>query len=391
MTGNKENYFLTLCSHIDIDESIKEELKKLVFSGLDWAGLTNKARLQGVAQFLYFHLSKQEEAWSIIPPESKDSLKQYYYRILARNWPLQVELQKVILLFNTNRIPVIVLKGAALLETVYKDIGLRPIVSDVDLLVKEEDLPKLKSVLSEAGYQKPDKLDEKSMEKFGGETHLCKKGGLFLDIHIALSPHERFRDILKINRDEDVWSKAKKYKNSAGELDILSPTHLILHLCLHLATAHAFRGLFRFCDIREAILTYKTEIDWKELIIKAKYCKLKTIAYYTLFLTEELFGPVVDKKILAALKPNKLHLFFINLFIDKNKILSLPDTESSYDKYVIQLLLMDSLVDMLKVVGKSFFPSREWLAHKYNVTNKFKLFIYRLGHPFIFIFRMAAG
>jgi hypothetical protein len=99
----------------------------------------------------------------------------------------------------------------------------------------------------------------------------------------------------------------------------------------------------------------------------------------------------MDKEVLTALQPNKLHLIFINLFINRNKILSLPDVEPNYDKYIIQLLMMDNLIDMLKVVGKSFFPSKEWLIHKYTITNKFKLLLYRLGHPFIFIFRMAIG
>lgn len=385
----EENLFLTYCSRTILDDEIKEKLRSLNGAGLNFNLLVNKARAQGVAQFLYFHLSKWEEIWSLISPEDKEKLRKFYYTILTINWPLQIELQKVISLLNKEKIPVIVLKGAALLEAVYKNIALRPIVSDVDLLVKEEDLSRVKLILYEAGYQKPDNLDRESLEKFGGETHLCKERVLFLDIHIALSPHERFRNILGINKDEEIWTKSKIYKSGEGELRVLNPIHLIMHLCLHQALAHSFLALFRFCDIRESILAYGSEINWKELIIKAKCYKLRTIIYYTLSLTQELYGPLVDREVLEALRPNKLHLTFIDLFINKNKILSLPNAEPASDKYIIQLLMMDNLIDMLKVIGKSFFPSREWLMHKYSVTGKIKLLLYRLGHPFIFIFRMA--
>lgn len=385
----RENIFLTYCSRAEIDEKIKGQLANLVLSNLKWDTLIDKARLQGVAQFLYYHLSKMPEIWSIIPQEGRDSLKQFYYSILAKNYPLQIELKKVISSLNEAQIPVIVLKGAALLETVYKNIGWRPILSDVDLLVKKEDMLRVKSILQEAGYQKATNLSEESREKFGGEFHLYKEGGLFLDIHIALSPHERFRDILGINQDPKIWTESKTYNTSAGELRVLGPAHLIIHLCMHLAIAHSFCGLFHFCDIRESILTYRAEINWKELIIKAKYYKLKTIIYYALLLSEDLYGPLVDKEVLAALRPNKLHLAFINLFINKGKILSLPDGPLGYEKYIIQLFLMDNFIDMIKVIGKSFFPSKEWLRYKYSIKNKYNLLLYRIGHPFIFIFRMA--
>lgn len=390
MINNLENIFLIYSSRITLDDEIKEKLKKLSANGLDWSGLVSKALRQGVGQFLYCHLSKIEGIWKLIPQEDKDELKRVYQTIVAGNWSRQLELKQVISLLDNAQIPVIVLKGAALLETVYKNIGLR-YMSDIDLLIKKSDLALAKSILLEGGYQAPNNLDQQSLEIFGGEIYLYKRE-LFLDIHTDLAQYERFRPIFKVDASEEIWTKAKIHKRGEAQLRILDPVHQIIHLCLHHAINHSFAGLFRFCDLRQTILAYQGQIDWKDLIIKAKCYKIKTICYYALFLTQEMFGDIlVEEKVLKALRPNKMQLFLINFFIGKDRILSLPDEEPGAKKYIAQLFLMDNLWDIPKIVFKSLFPSDEWLKYKYVLTNRFKILLYRLAHPLIFVLKMARG
>ncbi|MDP2939669.1 MAG: nucleotidyltransferase family protein [Candidatus Omnitrophota bacterium] len=389
-TSFLERDFLIYCSRTTIDDEIKERLKSLAASHLDWFSLVEKAARQGVAQFLYLHLSMLDEVWSTIPKESKDRLKQFYYKILERNWLIQLELHKVVLLLNQEGIEAIVLKGASLLETVYKNIGLRP-MSDVDLLVKRKNLTKIRAVLQGAGYQKPDFLDQESLEKFGGEVYLYKEGGVFLDIHTNLSQYERFQDVFRIDLDEEIWNKSKIIKGSQGDLRILNPNHLIMHLCMHHAIVHSFAGLFRFCDIREVILTYQKDIDWPYLIVKARLYKMKRIVYYSLVLTQQLFGKIISEDILEALKPNTRILILVDFLISKKRILSLPDVEHSFKKIISQLFLMDGLFNTIRVVIKMLFPSREWLIYHYDKGQRKsrKKFSYRLEHLFRIIFNLT--
>ena len=377
-----ENIFLIYCSRITINDGIKEKLKTLTSSGLDWSGLVSKARKQGVTQFLYFHLSRLQEIWSVIPGESKNKLRQFYYAVLTRNCSIQIELQKVISLLNHAQIQVIVLKGASLIETVYKNIALRP-MDDVDLLVERKDLFKIKSILYQAGYAKQDELNQENLEKFGGEIRLYKKEGLFLDIHSNLSQYERFGNIFRIDTGEEIWTRSKIYNVSEGRLRMLNPSHLIMHLCMHLAISHSFFRLSRFCDLRETVLTYRQNIDWHDLILEAKRYKIKKIVYYSLFLTQELFGQIVSNDVLEALRPNKKQIILTDYFVSKKKILSLPNREPTFKKYIGQLFLMDNFLDIPRVVIKSLFPSDEWLMYKYHVRKKLKLIFYRLFHPII--------
>lgn len=384
---NKENAFLIYCSRINLDSDIKNKLHDLSSSGLDWDALVKKAMRQGVAQFLYWHLSKIEEIWSAIPFELRDSLKNFYYGVLSRNWRMQLLLKGIISELDNAEIPAIVLKGPSLLETVYKNIGLRP-MSDVDLLVKNEDLPKIKLVLHKLGYQKPKKLDQDSLEKFGGEIHLSKSDGLFLDIHSNLSQYERMKGVFKI--DKDIWSHSIAHRNQQLEFQMLDPAHLIIHLCIHHSMAHSFVGLFRFCDLREAIFAFKKEIDWDDFIAKAKLYKVKTLLFYSLMITQELYKEeILQNELLLALKPGKIKLSLINFLIGKDEIMSLPDNERTVKKYLGQLFLMDSYFCILEIIFKSLFPSNDWLIYKYRINSRLKFHYFRIFHPLIFISRLV--
>ena len=384
-TNSPEREFLLYCSRISIDDEIKEKLKTMSESGLDWPRLISKASRHGVAQFLYLHLSKLDEIWSVIPEKLKDKLKQYYYKIQARNWLLQQELNKVISLLNQSSVQVIVLKGASLLESVYKNIALRP-MSDVDLLVERKNLSRAKSILQDMGYHKPNFLDHESLEKFGGEIHLYREGGVFLDIHASLYQYERFRNIFKIDLDGELWSKSRMLATREGEIRILNPTYLIMHLCMHHAIAHSFVGLFRFCDLREAILAYQQDINWQDLVSKASKYKIKKIVYYNLVLMQDLFGPVVTEDILESLKSNKTQ----EIIISKREVLSLPDKEPRLKKTIYQLFLMDKFLDIPQIALKGLFPSNEWLRYKYGIKKNVELIFYRLFHPLITAFKLLS-
>jgi len=381
--------FLTCCSRAIIDEEVTGKIKSLIAPDLDWPAIITKAKNQGVAQFLYFHLAKLEEVWSIVPDELKKELREFYHRILANNWLIQNELKKIIPLLDRVCIEVIVLKGASLLGSVYKNIAFRPMI-DVDLLVRKQDLPRAKTILHDIGYRKPDFLDQQSLEKFGGEIHLYKNGGVFLDIHTTLSQYERFEDILKIDSDEELWNKTRRFNNGEGEIRMLGPDHLLMHLCMHQALAHWFAGLFRFCDLRETILAYKEELDFEYIIKKARIYKINKILYFALSSVQELFGPILPQDFLANLQYKHRLTISIGCFLFRKKILSLPDKEVAFRKSINQLFLMDNFSDLPQIIFKGFFPSDDWLRYRYGVRSRIKLFFYRLIHPFITAFNILS-
>lgn len=77
--------------------------------------------------------------------------RQGYYENLARNLTLFQELRRILQALNNGRIKVMVLKGASLAETVYKNPVLRP-MSDLDLLIREKNLGEVERKLLDLGY-----------------------------------------------------------------------------------------------------------------------------------------------------------------------------------------------------------------------------------------------
>ena len=128
---SKEDLVLLHCARTD--DAYLHEIRDALGSELDWEYLTMNALYHGVAPLLYRSLERIDDS-SLIPKRAIAVLRERYYITLARNMIHYDELKTALCMFADAKIDVIVLKGGALAETVYRDIGLRPF-SDVDILV----------------------------------------------------------------------------------------------------------------------------------------------------------------------------------------------------------------------------------------------------------------
>jgi hypothetical protein len=98
------------------------------------------------------------------------------------------ELAIVLNACQRHSIQVLVLKGAALAETVYKDIALRP-MSDVDLLVKPAQLAQTRHLLATLGFVLMGlEMHTGYTEEFRSEETWCKVGAVevAIDLHWGL-------------------------------------------------------------------------------------------------------------------------------------------------------------------------------------------------------------
>ena len=73
------------------------------------------------------------------------------------------------------------MKGAALLDTAYPDLGLRP-MEDLDLLIRPSDIPAIAKILEKSGYEVED----------AAFPHMFLKNGVLLDLHIHPIHADRF-------------------------------------------------------------------------------------------------------------------------------------------------------------------------------------------------------
>src|ERR1035437_1406803 len=105
----------------------------------DWASLIDWALCFRVGGLFYREIKSRNFPTEFIPVEAKNRLREAYRNLATMNTSLFLDASKVLKSLADNQLPVIALKGLSVAKHIYGDIALRP-MSDVDVLVKEEDL-----------------------------------------------------------------------------------------------------------------------------------------------------------------------------------------------------------------------------------------------------------
>jgi hypothetical protein len=265
---------------------------------LDWEQVAAASYAHGIAP-LIFHRLRRSGVADDLPPVATDALRNSYYVNAARNALLYDELRRVLLAFRGKGIDVIVLKGAALAATVYRDRALRP-MSDIDLLVRKERLEDAETSLVEMGYV----LGEHAMTKESRQVHdyhllYTKSAAVNVEVHWHIArPEAPFRiDI------DGLWERAEPASLAGVEALSLSVEDLLLHLCQHMHKHNLVGGIRPLCDIAHVVAHYENALDWMELRTRSSQWRIYPYVYLALYLAKELVDARVPSDFLAGFEP----------------------------------------------------------------------------------------
>jgi hypothetical protein len=205
---------------------------------------------------------------ALVPAAVEERLQVDYYQVVRRNLLIFRELGRVLRALAEEKAAVVLLKGAALAETVYGNLALRPMV-DLDLLLHRQDMPVAVQVLTKLGYGLTEtETQAGAAVAFENEIALHRPGPLdtTIEIHWSLvdSPHYQHKLPMAW-----FWETAVPVQvDGAGALT-LGPEPLLLHLCAHLALHHRGQGLRWLHDIAEVLHFFESRLDWELLLAKA--------------------------------------------------------------------------------------------------------------------------
>jgi Uncharacterised nucleotidyltransferase len=235
---------------------------------LSWDSIFNRNYQSDLCPLLYYIITKilpvsrvQDENKGLSSNDMvKDSirleLKKHYYKSLVKNMLLLEELRTILTGFQKEKIDVVIIKGADLLERIYPDIALRP-MGDIDLLIRPEDLQKAQNILTGLAY--------------GIYKPVNQRKHPFHKIYIKFSEIQQF--VVEIHWDltraifctkidlKEVWKEASYISSSESESLRLSPMHYVLYLCWH-GSRHGFERLIWLCDIALVIKNNWGDINW---------------------------------------------------------------------------------------------------------------------------------
>ena len=296
MDLSPERRLLLACARANLVAEDRRRISELAAGHLDWDQIAAVAYTHGVAPLIYRSLA-HSGAICLVPSKTAQTLERAYYGNAASNLHLYSELRKVLVSLRQRKVETIVLKGAALAEMVYPHSTLRP-MSDVDILVRKNNVAEAEATLMNMGYRVDADAKQQRLKE---HYHLVftKPGHTNIELHWHVKrPSGPFRiDI------DALWQRCQPVKIAGIDALLFSPEDLLLYLCQHF-WKHEFTGGIRpLCDIAEVIKHYGEKIDWKKAAARSSEWEMNPCTYVGLRLASNLLDAAIPERRLEDLRP----------------------------------------------------------------------------------------
>lgn len=277
MLETNETALLLACARTRIEDLDAERIRSLCGQQRNWPAFLNSASANRMGPMLFRNL-RECAADAVVPPDVLARLKMSYGMQVSRNDRLEEATRAVLGGFEKAGIEALLLRGALVGEVVYGDPVLRP-YTDLDVLIRKEDLPRAKEQLKALGYGPlAHALEDRYYERHHLHLEYRHANGASVEIHWALDhPYSLFNIPCG-----DLLGAARPGAIAGGPARILAPEHLLLTLCIHfvkhacglpallaapgLSETLARNGwLMHLCDVAETLRRFESALNWTEL------------------------------------------------------------------------------------------------------------------------------
>ncbi|MEW6585577.1 MAG: nucleotidyltransferase family protein [Nitrospirota bacterium] len=344
MSYDPETSLMLLCLSATNEGGTVDRLHAISFENIDWSYILRFSRQNGIAPLLYHNL-KQNDLADSIPEGIRLTFEKIYHGVGFQNALYLEELQHLLHILEKAGIRTVLLKGAAIVEDVFRNIALRQ-MADIDVLVQEEDLDRAEAKVSESGYipneyEKSKDWYRKYHHHIAPYYHPDRKIALEIHRHI-LPPENPFG--IEIHK---LWERAHPMHIGDTRTSTLSPEDMISHLCLHFAFCGGFIGGLRsLTDIAEALQHHRKRIDWYHIIKEANDHHYINFIYFSLYLAKDLLDAGIEHDMAGRLKQHvKLNAVDFSLLKIMTKNILLKDDASSILPKGYLSLLCKQLLD----------------------------------------------
>lgn len=292
----REEELVLHCLQARIRPADEQRIQHLLTAELDWEAVGATAFSWGVAPLFYYRLRNLAPN---LPSHLLHDLAVAYLSASAQNAWLFSDLREVLLALRSAGIEVIALKGAALAETVYPSRAARP-MSDIDLLVRRENLAGARDALLGLGYVSSSQLSAEAQTHISHHIQpLVSPRRTIVELHWTLArPDRPFRPDL-----DGLWQRARPTRIADVLARVLAAEDTLVYLSLQAAEDRFVRALKYLCDIAHAADRYQDDINWPAVNERARLWGAQHSVYLTLRLARELLFAGVPDETLATLQP----------------------------------------------------------------------------------------
>jgi hypothetical protein len=329
---------------------------------IKWKSIIAEAEAHNVKGLLYSAINKSEYLKYV----EKESLEQWKRDTLFTGIS-QIEhirqISKVLKVFNKENISVIALKGLVV-RNFYPNPELRT-MSDADVLVKREDLNRVKKLLNDLGY----------IEAETTEAHIVFEhaGHYDIEVHWTLTDMNYFKGQPVF--ENQIWENTIKVKVGDSEALSLSFEDLAVHLCIHMAvhSVSSGFGVRQLCDLVLLVEKKGHLIDWSSFLNKIKKCGIEKFTISIFLVCTQLFNMTIPKALnnIKLVEEELLTLLINDIFSS-----GVHGKRSISRMFGNQLAYNSSNLDSLNSVGivKKFimllFSPNNKLSDRYSYAKK---------------------
>jgi Uncharacterised nucleotidyltransferase len=296
-----EEEFLLCCVRTRFDARATERISVLIQHDLDWDGVIGLARLHSVTPIVYWQL--KELFPEAVPPATMTQLRNHFRDTAKRNLLMAAEMIRILDFFEQNGIPAIPFKGPSRAQAAYGNIALREFV-DIDILVHKEDAVRVKALLPSTGYEPRVCLN--ATQAAIALLSDCEYGfsnpahGTAVEVHWGVGGRPFFRSL----NDKSLWDHARWIPLFGTTILTPAPEDDLLAEGAH-ATKHWWGCLCLLCDIAELIRS-NPQMDWEQLLCKAKSQGNLRILCVGLSLTHDVLGVDLPATVLETLRSDRV-------------------------------------------------------------------------------------
>lgn len=357
-------FLLVMENSAQLVSKIRELLKDKRHT-VDFIRVFEHAAANEVAPIVYENL----RTFDNVPIEIIARFRNAYLHSLRNNILNSEEMLRILSSLAKCGVKAIPLKGSFASDIIFDNPGIYP-ATDIDILVKPEDIKKAEDILNEQGYMKNEIIGSEDL--LSGHYHfLYIKDSYFLELHWNLV--KRYFRV----PPEFWWDETEQIEYSGITISVLSHERYLMYAIFRLFD-HGFRPLKFFIFIYGLLRKYKNEIDWQKLFLYSKQYKMERMLFFTLRLLNDIFHEDIPQFILQR----KLTGYEL---IKKQVISGLfGEVKRPHLRMLFYTSLLDSPGDFFVNIIRRIFPKSSEIRLRYGISEKSRMvYMYYLLNPLI--------
>jgi hypothetical protein len=273
------------CARSCFDPAASQAIRQLLQAPIQWSHFLDLPYRHGLLSYVNTALASQEDA---VPDEIRATLRNDSRHFTMRGLLLTSELVRLTQHLSEAGIKVIAYKGPALAKVLYGGAGKRHF-NDLDLLIDEPGLPRVRETLLSQGYRS--RLELEWEHSFARDDT-----GIHVDVHWAFA-----HPSLHFNLPFDgVWQRRRMLTIGGKSIATLGYEDTLIVQCIN-AAKDDWASLGQIFEIGQ--MTSAHDLDWTVLSEQAKTVGCTRIVLIGLSLASQLFTapiPVSATEVLGS-------------------------------------------------------------------------------------------